>query len=158
MFTPSHEIWKFAYACDEGDDWLPYAADLVREWTSQGEGEVKFKTTFEIVLASLLLMDDLLPPSARKVFARLTLETITEIADKKVAIECLHIAPPPPGRKEDRLARGHILMGVHHLLKAGLSKTDAYETVAAQHFKSPETIRRMYERATKGKRDRYRGN
>jgi hypothetical protein len=103
-------------------------------------------------------MDDLLPPAARKAFAGLTIETITEIENKKVAIECLHITPPTPGRKEDRRARGHILMGVHYLLETGLSKTEAYEAVAAQHFKSPNTIRRMYERALKGRRNRNRRN
>jgi len=158
MFTPDHEIWKFANTEDELDDWLPYAADLVEKWASQSENEVKFKTTFEIILASLLLMDDLLPPAARKAFAGLTLETITEIENKKVAIECLHITPPPPGRKKDLHARGSILRGVHSLLKTGLSKTEAYEVVAAQHFKSPDTIRRMYERALKRRGNRNRGN
>lgn len=158
MFTPDHEIWKFANAGDELDDWLCYAEDLIEQWASQSENEIKFKTTFEIILASLLLMDDLLPQAARKAFAGLTLETITEIKNKKVAIECLHITPPPPGRKEDLHAKGQILFGVRSLLKTGLSKTEAYEVVAAQHFKSPDTIRRMYERALKGKRKRNRGN
>ena len=148
-FSPDHEIWKFAYAGDELEDWLCYAEDLIEKWASQSRDEVKFKTTFEIILASLLLMDNLLPPSARKAFAHLTLETIMQIEDKKVAIECLHITSPTPGRKEDRRTKGLILMGVHSLLRTGLSKTEAYEAVAAQHFKSPDTIRRMCERALK---------
>ncbi|WP_158675241.1 hypothetical protein [Thiohalobacter thiocyanaticus] len=158
MFTPDHEIWKFAYAGDELDDWLPYAADLVATWTSQSQNEVKFKTTFEIILASLLLMDDLLPPSARKAFAVLTAETITEIENKKVVIECLHITPPPPGRKEDTHFRAQVLFAVQQLLKTGLSKTEAYEAIATKHHKSPDTIRRMYERALKRRRDHNRGN
>jgi hypothetical protein len=31
MFSSKHEIWKFALAGDELDDWLPYAEDLVNE-------------------------------------------------------------------------------------------------------------------------------
>jgi hypothetical protein len=158
MFTPDHEIWKFAYAADELSDWLGYAEDLVRKWTSQGDDEVKFRTTFEIILASLLLIDDLLPPSARKALARVTLETIAQLDNKKVAIECLHIEPPQPGRKIDTHFKGQVLFGVRELLKTGLSKTEAYKAVAAQQFKSPDTIRRIYERAMKRRRDQHRGN
>jgi len=50
MFTSEHQIWKFAYAGDELDDWLPYAEDLIEKWST--EDAVVFEDTFEIILAS----------------------------------------------------------------------------------------------------------
>ena len=50
MFSSKHAIWKFAYAGDELDDWLPYAEDLIRKWSSQNSDEVEFQTTFEIIV------------------------------------------------------------------------------------------------------------
>lgn len=81
--------------------------------------------------------------------ARLTLQTISEVEDKKLGIDCLHISPPKPGRQENRRLKGQILFAVRDLIKSGYSKTDAYNEVSQQYFKSPDTVRRMYERAIK---------
>ena len=61
MISSNHAIWKFADAGDELDDWLPYAEDLIRKWSTQSSDEVEFQTTFEIAIAALLLIDGLLP-------------------------------------------------------------------------------------------------
>jgi len=147
MFTSEHQIWKFAYAGDELDDWLPYAEDLVEEWST--EEEVVFKNTFDIILASYLLMDGLLPPSARKAFSELIFSVISESKEKKIALKSLHITPPKPGRKSDRNLEFHILRNVIEHLKQGLSKGEAYELVSLKYFKSTDTVRRMFERAVK---------
>jgi hypothetical protein len=68
MFLPEHAIWKFANAGDELNDWLPYAEDLIRKWSVQNKDEIKFDS-FQIILATLLLKDDLLPAPARAAFA-----------------------------------------------------------------------------------------
>ncbi|MBC7618217.1 MAG: hypothetical protein H7293_04370 [Candidatus Saccharibacteria bacterium] len=100
MFSSKHAIWKFAYAGDELDDWLPYAEDLVRKWSKQESREVEFRSTFEIILASYLLKDDLLPAPARVAFAEVMFEIINEASSAKLKIKCLHIEPPKPGRKK----------------------------------------------------------
>ena len=73
MFSSKHEIWKFALAGDELDDWLPYAEDLVNEW--RNDTKVTFNNSWDIILASYLLMDDLLPPIAKKAFANIKAAT-----------------------------------------------------------------------------------
>ncbi len=84
MFTPNHEIWKFAQYWDKLDDWLPYAESLIEKWFNQIVDEIELSTTFEIIIASYLLMDDLLPASAKKAMAYLVLETISQVTEKKL--------------------------------------------------------------------------
>lgn len=154
MFSPSHEIWKFANAGDELDDWLPYAEDLIREWSTQSKDEVKFKTTFEIIIAAFLLKDDLLPASARGAFAEVLLEAIDEATRKKLRFKSLLIHPPKPGRKENRTETFIRHHEVTALIQKGKTATEAYKVVAEKHFKSPDTIRREFERIVLKKRKR----
>jgi hypothetical protein len=149
MFSSKHAIWKFAYAGDELDDWLPYAEDLVRKWYTQNSDEVKFHNTFDIVLAALLLEDDLLPASARVAFAKVMLKAIGEASDRKFHLKVLHIHPPKPGRKEDRGKTFSRCREVKTLIQEGKTATEAYKVVGERYFKSPDTIRRDYERIIK---------
>jgi hypothetical protein len=149
MFSSEHAIWKFANAGDELDDWLPYAEELVRKWSAQNSDEVKFPNTFDIILAAFLLKDDLLPASARVAFAKLMLETVDEATSNKLRIISLDIYPPKPGRKKNRGETYFRLGEVKALIQKGKTATDAYKLVAEKHFKSPETIRREYERFVK---------
>lgn len=149
VFSSKHAIWKYANAGGELDDWLPYAEDLIREWSTQSSDEVKFPDTFGVFLAALLLEDDLLPASARAAFAKLMVETIDEASVSKLRIKCLHIAPPKPGRKNDRMEQYFRLSEVKSLIQKGMTATDAYKVVAERHFKAPDTIRRDYERFVK---------
>ena len=154
MFSSEHAIWKFADAGDELDDWLPYAEDLVRKWSAQNSNEVKFSDTFDIILAAFLLEDDLLPASARAAFAKLMLETVDEAESNKLRIKSLDIYPPKPGRKRNRGESYFRFRELKALIQEGKTTTEAYKVVAEKHFKSPETIRRDYERLVKkmGKR------
>ena len=154
MLTSDHAIWKFACAGDELDDWLPYAEDLIREWSTQNKDEVKFKTTFEIIIAAFLLKDDLLPASARAAFAEAMLETIDEASNNKLRLKSLHIRPPKPGRKENLTATFIKCREVMALIQKGMTSTEAYKVVAEKHFKSPDTIRREYERIVLKERKR----
>jgi len=149
MFLQEHEIWKFAFAGDELDDWLPYAEGLVDKWLIQRSDEVVFATSFEVVIAALLLKDNLLPSSAKAAFAELMLNVMDEAKHNKLKIECLHIYPPKPGRKEDRRKTFMVVHEVKALIQNGVTATEAYETVAEARFKSPDTIRREFERAKK---------
>lgn len=154
MFSAKHAIWKFAYAGDELNDWLPYAEDLMRKWSSQNNEEVEFRDTFEIILAAYLLKDDLLPASARAAFAKVILESINEATNKKLLLKCLHIRPPKPGRKENRSEIFFRFQEVKTLIREGKTATEAYKVVAEKHFKSPDTIRRDYERIVQKGRKR----
>jgi len=151
MFTPNHEIWKFAQYWDELDDWLPYAEWLIEKWSNQSVDEIELSTTFEIIIASYLLMDDLLPASAKKAMAYLVLETISQVTEKKIAVKCLHIQTPGQGRKENKAFKFMMIHRVRTLLESGASKTEAYNTVATELSRSPDTIRRAYERHIKMK-------
>ncbi|MDI1310070.1 MAG: hypothetical protein PSV17_11680 [Methylotenera sp.] len=149
IFSSDHAIWKFAYAGDELDDWLPFAEDLVNSWANQSSDEIKFQSTFEIILASYLLMDDLLPQAAKKAFAKITLDVISEAAEKKVTLNSMSLHAPPPGRKQDKISYFIRMREVINLIKEGYKNQAAYELVATKHHKSPDTIRRDYERNIK---------
>lgn len=149
MFSSQHAIWKYANAADKLDDWLPYAEDLVQKWATQSSDEVKFPGALEVYLASLLLEDDLLPASARVAFATLMLKVINEASARKLRIDCLGISPPKSGRKEDRMAKLFTFREVRLLIQKGMSASEAYAAVAEKRCKSPETIRRDYERMMK---------
>lgn len=146
MFSSNHEIWKFAYTHDELDDWLPYAEDLIRMWSIKNKGEVKFQNSFEIIIAAYLLKDDLLPVSAKVAFATSMLEAVNDATNAKIHFKSLHILPPKPGRKEHRTETFIRCREVRILVEGGSTATDAYRVVAEKYFKSPDTIRRDYER------------
>jgi hypothetical protein len=152
MFSSKHAIWKFANAGDELDDWLPYAEELVRKWAKQSSLEIKFKGVFELYLAVLLLKDDLLPASARMVLGELMLKTIIEAMDKKLTIESLGIHPPKSGRRKiNPQTLGYIMHKVSRIIRSGKTATEAYKVVSEELCKTPDTIRRIYEREMKRK-------
>jgi len=99
MFSSKHAIWRFANAEGELDDWLPYAEDLIRKWSVQNKNEIKFDS-FQIILAALLLKDDLLPAPARAAFADAVWEAMDDAIEKKYTLKSLHIHPPKSGMKK----------------------------------------------------------
>jgi len=149
MFSSKHAIWKFAYTGDELDDWLPYAEDLVRQWSVQNKDEIKFDS-FQITLATLLLKDDLLPAPARAAFADAVWDAMGDAIERKYTLKSLHIHPPKSGMKKMILHElGFIMLSVSEIIRSGKTATQAYQAVADKCFKSPETIRRVYERQIK---------
>ncbi len=149
MFSSEHAIWKFAYAGGELDDWLPYAEDLVLKWSVQSKDKIRFDS-FQIILAALLLKDDLLPTPARSAFADAVLEAMNDAIAKKYTLKSLHIHPSKPGRKKMSLEQlGFIMLSVSRILRSGKTAAEAYQEVADKYFKSPDTIRRVFERQKK---------
>ena len=150
VISSEHEIWRIADAYGELDDWLPYAEDLIEEWAGQNENQVRFMNPFAIILASYLLMDDLLPASARKAFAKLVLDAFDQSKEAKGDLTIRKKHKARPGRKKDAMrANGSRLLKVKQLIKEGHKITDAYDLVAKELHKSPDTVRRDYERAIK---------
>lgn len=149
MFSSKHAIWQFANAGDELDDWLPYAEDLVREWSVRNRDEIKFDS-FQIILAALLLKDDLLPAPARAAFADAVWAAMNDAFEKKYTLKSLHIYPPKSGMKRMTLNHlGFIMHSVGGIIRSGKNATQAYQEVADKCFVSPDTIRRIYERQKK---------
>lgn len=65
-------------------------------------------------------------------------------------IPSLGIKPAKKGRPAtDRRRAGYRILTVHRLIEAGHNKTEAYRIVAESCNKSPDTIRREYERRKK---------
>jgi len=154
MFLPEHAIWKFANAGDELNDWLPYAEDLIRKWSVQNKDEIKFDS-FQIILATLLLKDDLLPAPARAAFADAVWDATSEAIKKKYTLKSLHVYPPKPGRKKMASSRlWFIVFSVNGIIRSGKTATQAYQEMADECFRSPDTIRRIYERHNKKSKKR----
>ena len=129
MFSSEHAIWKFAYAGDELDDWLPYAEDLIRKWSVQNKDEIKFDS-FQIALAALLLKDDLLPAPARTAFADAVWEAMNDAFEKKYTLKSLHIHPPKSGMKKMTPERlGFIIHSLSGIIRNGKNATQAYQEV-----------------------------
>lgn len=154
FFSREHTIWQWADYHDHLDDYLDYAEDLIRRWAAQNSDEIKFGSTFNIHIASLLLIDNLLPASARQAFAELMLDVISEASANKLKIDVLKIKPPPPGRKKNSRELFFRVWEVQQHLANGLKKEDAYKLVAEKHHAAPVTIRREYERAMKKAKER----
>lgn len=156
MFSSETALWKLANARDELDDWLPYAEDLINKWSNQSSDQIEYSSAFQISLAALLLKDNLLPASARSAFADLMLKAMYEADRDKQRIKCLHIEPPKPGRKNNRDEIAARYFEVHSLIEDGMACSDAYSKVAEKYFKSPDTVRRDYERLIKRSRKKNR--
>jgi hypothetical protein len=155
MFSKEHAIFKFAWAGDELDDWLPYAEDLVQTWSVQNKDEIKFDP-FQIILATLLLKDDLLPAPARAALADAVWEAMNDAIEKKYTLKSLHIHPPKSGMKKmTDHELGFIMHSVSGIIRCGKTATQAYQEVADECSKSPDTIRRIYERQKKKSAQRF---
>lgn len=149
-------IYKFAYYHDELDEWLSFAEELIERWESMTFDHKKsdeaeylksfFTIPFEFRLATFMLMDNFLPESARIAYGYSILDAQLFLKDKNVICPSLHIEAKPKGRKrnhKEKLARGRLVI---ELIKEDKPLKEVYETVAEKFNKSPETIRREYER------------
>ncbi len=154
MFTSNHAIWKYALATDDPDNMLMHVEYLISEWESHNIGLVKFQSAFQIMLASYLLEDNLLPSAARTAFARMVIEVMTAARRDKLKIKPLHIYPPKPGRKASSSEISFRNYQVSELIRGGATANQAYAVVANERYKSIDTIRRDYERSRKRLRDK----
>ncbi|QSR35241.1 hypothetical protein CFI10_09575 [Marinobacterium iners] len=150
LFKEGTQIRKIALSQSDMDDLLIFAEDRLNSW-QETESTVEFKDSDEIAIACLLLEDGLLPDKAVKALANTVLKALSECREKRLAVESLKIQPPKPGRKEDRANKGRLLFSTSKLIRQGIPKQQAYDIVAKQLHKSPDTVRRTYERAIKSR-------
>jgi len=69
----------------------------------------------------------------------------------------MKMSPAQPGRKASRQALSIRLFTVKDYLKSGLSKQEAYHKTSEKFHKSPDTIRREFERAMKKSKQNRKG-
>lgn len=154
MFSPEHAIWRFAYVADRLDDWLLYAEELVQKWSIQDKNEIELQKDFDLVIASLLLKDGLLPASANAAFADAVLSEIAKAAANEAIVKRL-CNPEKPGRKKiSKQEAFHRSWAVTQRIREGMTASAAYKEVAEKYCKAPDTIRREYERAQKERNKR----
>ena len=150
-FKSHHKVWNVGWYYDDVDDYLSYVNICLEKWVqNKYDHEIPFfEDKYEIQVASLLLYDNLLPTEARKAFSMLAITAMKEISDTKQQSNVFHIKKPAKGRKKDEFLERQLLSGVAKLIKAGTLKTEAYKIVAQENNKSPDTVRRRYERFMK---------
>lgn len=152
MFSNAHALKRYAFAIGEHDDVFTEAEELILKWGRHPDSAVEFKSIGEIYYATLLLEDGLLPIAAKKALSKTMRKAINEAYENKLRIKCLYISPPKRGRKENRTAIIIKCREVSGLIKGGMTASKAYEVVAEKHSKSPDTIRRDYERLMKARK------
>lgn len=150
------EAWKAAWSSKDPGDVLSHMDYLLSEW-QESEIIVEFENPWQIIIASLFLTDGILPLQARKGLANTILNTIGECSEKRFKVDSLKIKPDKPGRKKDSETQWNMLHQTHSLIKEGLPKQESYELVAKKFHKSPDTVRRAYERAIKRRANKPTG-
>ncbi|WP_376697240.1 hypothetical protein [Wenzhouxiangella sp. EGI_FJ10305] len=133
----------------KAEEWIESAESLGRKWSKLAPEEISFKSTDEILKASYLLDKGRLPEAAWSAYSHVVLDAILEIEEKKLTVDSLHIKPPKRGRQEDRRQKGYMILKTQELIRFGYSPTEAYDQLAQELHKSPDTVRRTYERARK---------
>mgnify|MGYP005816104755 CR=1 FL=1 len=155
MAEIDREFWKVAaWVADleessRTEHWLEH-------WQTASPDEIEFESTDQIYYAASLLRDGQLPAAASSALGSLMHQVISEAHANRVKIESLHIVPIK-GRPEDKIWKASIVYRVSRMLFNGHSAEEAYELVAQHSYRSPETIRRLCERAAKEYREQHGG-
>ena len=132
------------------DDFHTSLENIFDNWHIQTDfEEYKFSDPFELFLAAIFLEESppLLPSHVKKAVGSTLKQAITESSDKKYTMESLYVFPPKPSRKKGDRYRRSIIYSVGRLIRVeGWNRQSAYQKIAEQNHKSPDTIRRIYER------------
>lgn len=146
-------IKKLAYLRDD-DDIYSHVDNLIKEWSVLSPSEIKIDKPSDLYTAAAMLADGILPENAKHELGLKFLDLLNELARKKIRAESINLFPPARGRKADRNMEYRVLRTVIKLKEQGKSATHAYQEVATELHKDVSTIRRIYERATKLRRER----
>jgi hypothetical protein len=156
-FTSDMMIWQYAYYHDELEDYLSQADYLLEQWNDPkidvdefiGNPNTFFSSEFDFQLALYLLHDGLLPRKVQMILAESVLLGRLDLRSKNVQCDMLKVSKEKnPGRPTGQLENTRF-REVLELLKVGISRSESYERVAVKYFKSPDTIRRGFERMLK---------
>lgn len=118
---------------------------------STGTNSSVLITEFDNYCLKLFLEDGLLEKPENVLFAYIDLlEKISkECSNKKTYLDSLGQEAPNSGAKKNKHLKATMLFSTKKYLNEGISKGGAYEMVAKEVNRSPDTVRRTYERAIK---------
>jgi len=105
-----------------------------------------FEDDYEFEIAGLLLIDGLLPVQAREAYVQCVFNAQVCLSNKKVVCEELFVQPNKRGRKSIKNEMKQRIEDVQKAIDSGVSVTESYKLVAPKYNKSPDTIRRSFER------------
>jgi hypothetical protein len=159
-------IFQFALMNDEIEDWLAFTDGLIEKWESMTFDSSKlsddnylysfFKNSFEFRLATLLMMDGLLPESARIAYGTSIVEAQYDLKNKKIVCPNIFVNGDKRGRKSSHRNKIKRIKDVRFKIEQGVSLKQTYQEVANKYHKSTDTIRRDYERWYKDHGDNYK--
>lgn len=104
---------------------------------------------FEIRIALNLSEDGFLVQSVQSKLSCITTNLIDEAFEKKFNIDSFFIRAPKRGRKPDHYLHHKIISMVYDNLNTNNTMQEVYEYVATQLYKSPDHVRRIFERHKK---------
>lgn len=148
------KIKTVAWQARDPDDFFTSVENLHDKLSSLPPEKIQFENEGDIALAVLMMADGILPIQAHLALANTFIEALEEITKKKYTVNSLGIKPPTRGRKSNANRDDHIITSVAKLKQSGICADDAYLKIANEHHVSKDTIRRIYERANKNRRNR----
>ncbi len=154
MEIPDGITRRSALAYNDPHDSFAEIESFMDEWSKSDPDENELYK-FNIRLAAMLLIDGILPTKAGVVLGNKILAAMDEIIEKKQSVKALGIEKKTRGRPPKEQSIHYIYHEVGMRIKDGMSKTSAYKEVADQENKSPETIRRIFEREKKKRIERF---
>lgn len=93
------EIRRMAMGFPDPDDLFTPIENLHEKLSLSHPQDIQFGSDYEISLALLMMADGVLPNQAYKVLAKIFIDAVNEIGEKKYTVDALKMAPPPRGRK-----------------------------------------------------------
>lgn len=133
---------------DDYDDAATMIEAAYEKYTrSEFPPDVPDSMAFDWYCFSVFLKDSL-PPGNLRIFGDLIENLFEEMEERNISLKSLGISPSKSGRPETMTDRKilEIIGMVKFEQKNASKKSEAYEIVAKSLNKSPDTIRRYYER------------
>lgn len=165
LLPENSPIKKFAEAynyynddCSEGYEWCEHVLTELCNIKTLDDLKIYSEkaTVGDFYICSQLLKSGFnIPP---RLMGELLERVIEEAVEAKAEIPALGIKNPKRGRPSDKKTRewyrGYLLHKIKELTEMkGMNLTEAYKNIAEERHKSPDTIRRDYERLMKARKE-----
>lgn len=140
----------YNYARDKNDAGEGWAEHVLTKLTyAETLEDLRDFSPGDWYVCALLLQSNL--PVPRIIIGKLIEKLVTELTEAKVDVPVLGIEKPRRGRPSSSRARQQYLLYLADkvrtlIAKQGMTASAAYEAIAKERHKSPDTIRRDYER------------
>lgn len=157
-------ILKFAdtynYYRDKSDEGQAWAERVLTKLThAETLEDLRSFTPGDWYICALLLQSNL--PVPRRIIGQLIEKLVTELTETKIDVPALGIKKPRRGRPASSMDRRRYLFHLMHEVRTlttdqGMTVSAAYEAIAERRHKSPDTIRRDYERFMADRKSRMK--